>query len=306
MNEPDNVSFVIAIPSGGTRPELWPLVRTVLAELPPLGLVVVGANGDGAEARVRALLEPAAGHPGLSVVPVSTGYSSSRNDLIRAGSAATVGVIFIDDDINLRVGGLTKLLQRSRQEPTHVVSGRITRAGPPGSWIAGRLYGGAGGPGRTSFLPGHPVFVGAVHLRGGASFAPALDHTGGEDTALTWSLHRRGVVLERIEEPMGWEDHSARRRISFVRRVVVSTAVWSMLKADPAPARWTAETLRTPLVPTCWRATLWVLGSPAVPERVAYGVARVLGVALGRSHIAPALVTSTDTLLRVRPRGGER
>ncbi len=297
-------SVVVAVPSSGTRSELAPLVRTALRELPPRGRVVVGANGDGSAARVRALLAPMAHDRRLSVVPVSAGYSSSRNDLIRAAAGPTVGVVFLDDDINLRVGALAELMHRAAQEPTHVVCGRISRVGPPTSWIADRLYGGSGRAPSSSFVPGHPIFVGAVHLGAGVHFPTALDQTGGEDTALTWSLHQRGVVLERIEEPMGWEDHRSRERITFVRRVVGSTAVWSMLKVDPSPQSWRADLVDTPLARRCWRTTLHVLGSPAVPERVAYVAARALGVALGRRHVAPAVVTSTDRLVHVRTPGG--
>lgn len=297
-------SFVVAVPSSGTRAELAPLVRIVLRELPPRGRIVVGANGDGSSTRVRALLSPLAGDRRLSVVQVSGGYSSSRNDLIRAAAGATVGVVFLDDDIDLRVGALAELMRRAAQEPTHVVCGRISRVGPASSWIADRLYADTGRASSSSFVPGHPIFVGAVHLRGGVRFATALDQTGGEDTALTWSLHQRGVVLERIEEPTGWEDHRSRERIAFIRRVVGSTAVWSMLKVDPSPQSWGADLLESPFARRSWRTTLLVLGSEAVPERVAYVAARAIGVALGRRHLAPALVMSTDRLVHVRTRGG--
>lgn len=232
------------------RPEdLTRAVPAFLAELDtvdrPTRLLVVDNDPDGsaaeavaafaADSRVRYVHEP---HPGIA---------AGRNRALDDSTDAAL-LIFVDDDEHPEPGWLAALLDTHRLTGAGVVAGVVISAFDvePDAWLAaGRFFD------RRRLPTGMPIDVAATNnllldlaqLPGDVRFDEAFSLTGGSDTMLTRTLHRRGVAMVWCDDAVVVDRVPASRLtrswvLARARRSGNSAVRVEVALASPGPRRW--------------------------------------------------------------------
>jgi glycosyltransferase involved in cell wall biosynthesis len=234
------------------RPDdLTRAVPAFLAELGtvdrPARLLVVDNDPDGSAAaavaaladdRVRYVHEP---HPGIA---------AGRNRALDDSTDAAL-LVFVDDDEHPEPGWLSALLDTHRRTGAGVVAGAVVSAFDvePDAWLAaGRFFD------RRRLPTGTPIDVAATNnllldlaqLPDDVRFDEAFSLTGGSDTMLTRTLHRRGVAMVWCDEAVVVDRVPASRLtrswvLARARRSGNSAVRVEVALAPPGPRRWSAR-----------------------------------------------------------------
>ncbi len=241
-------AVVVAMLTYRRPDDLARAVPAFLAELdtvPDRGrLLVVDNDPDGSAAgavaavgddRVRYVHEP---RPGIA---------AGRNRALDDSADASL-LVFVDDDEHPEPGWLAALLGTYRQTGAGVVAGAVVSAFDvePDAWLAaGRFFD------RRRLPTGTPIDVAATNnllldlaqMPADVRFDEAFGLTGGSDTMLTRTLHRRGVAMVWCDDAVVVDRVPASRLtrswvLARARRSGNSDVRVAVALAPPGPRRW--------------------------------------------------------------------
>lgn len=288
IDRPAAARIWFIVPTRGTRETLVPLLDAIISAKVGEAGTLIAVNGE---------LNFAEQSPAITVWPVPSGYSSSRNEgAHRAMELGATGLIFIDDDVVVKPHVVRDFVEQVRDRPENII----------GLPVEKRIDSSAGKLARRVLRPTigfeqYPDSLPASFLYVPSSvfdtlrFPPALDQTGGEDTALTHAAFSRGFCLERLEH-RAHEVHPPERLREdlLIGRLIASQAVRRVLARDTDIASWTTESRS--------RSIGWVFSTLAAVSKVSssagYALAVALGRFLGRLGYVPATMGGVWTCVR--------